>query len=133
MPIRYQIPTHLNVPDKLIIPLFGVSISVTMRQGLILLTGWSAAFALWSHLGVLDSYGQVGHVARFVLPGLLAFVTFVVATLQVAGRYLESWALVLLRYMAQPACYVWKRSGSLEVHRNISAVLEEEEQTHEDE
>jgi hypothetical protein len=111
---RYQIPTHLDVPDKLSIHLLGWTISVTIRQGLILLLGWSTAFNLWKHLAALDSFGTPGIMLHFVLPGVLALITFVYSTMTIAGRYPEAWAPVLLHYLFHPRRYMWSSLPSPE-------------------
>src|SRR5438874_12963281 len=92
---RYQIPTHLDVPDRLSIHLLGWTISVTIRQGLILLLGWSTAFNLWKHLGHVDSYVTPGTILHLVIRGVLALMTFVYSTLTIGGRYPEASVLVL--------------------------------------
>jgi hypothetical protein len=103
---RHQIPTHLNVPDK-ILSVWGFGI--TVRQLLILLMAWSAVANTWVRLGallaMLGTPGVVLHVAAAAIPGIiLLFVAFK----QVAGRHLEVWLLVLLRYWLQPKVYLWR-------------------------
>lgn len=119
-PARYQIPTHLDVPDKFVLPLFGFTISVTMRQGLILLLGWSTAFNLWNRLEFLGVLGIVGDVARVLFPGLLALVTFVFATLQVAGRHPEAWMIAIIQYLVRPKVYIWSTVNTVTPERMAS-------------
>ena len=107
VPIRYQIPTHLNVPDTIAIPLFGITFHVTIRQGLIFLLGWSTAFNLWRQLAPLSAYGKFGEGLRAILPILLAVITCAVALMRIADRYLEEWAVLLLRYARQPRISIW--------------------------
>ncbi|GER88953.1 hypothetical protein KDW_31150 [Dictyobacter vulcani] len=107
-PARYQIPTHLNVPDRIAIPLLGITFHVTVRQGLIFLVGWSTAFQLWGHLEGLSSAGSAGYVTRLFVVAFLVLATFVVATLQVGGRYLEVWTVLLLRYHRHPRVSLWQ-------------------------
>lgn len=114
---RYQIPTHLDVPDKLSIHLLGWTMSVTIRQGLILLLGWSTAFNLWKHLDGLDSFGTPGIIVHFLLPGVLALITFVYSTLTIAGRHPEAWVPVLLSYMLHPRQYMWSSLPSPETEQ----------------
>lgn len=109
---RYHIPTHLKVPDTFSLTLFGITMSVTLRQGLILLLGWSTAFNLWRHLDVLSMLGIAGTSIRVLVPGLLALATFVFATIQIAGRHPEHWLVVLLHYALLPKRYCWQRLGS---------------------
>ena len=54
---RYQIPTHLATPDTIDLPLFGITVSVTMRQGVCFLLGGSIVYQLWQ-----QSFGLVGIV-----------------------------------------------------------------------
>ena len=103
---RYQIPTHLNVPDK-IVSAWGFGI--TVRQLLILLIAWSAVANTWVRLGgllaMLGTPGVVLHFAAAAIPGIiLLFVAFK----QIAGRPLEVWLLVFLRYWLQPKVYLWR-------------------------
>lgn len=110
-PARYMIPTHLNVEDKIInFNGFGV----TMRQAFLLLVGWSTAFNLWRQLDGLSGYGVIGLVLRIgisLLPGLLSLV---LALSTVAGRPLEAWLLVVLRYYSLPKVYLWNSLASKE-------------------
>lgn len=103
---RYQIPTHLNVPDK-ILSAWGVGI--TVRQLLILLIAWSAVANTWvrlaAPLAMLGIPGGVLHFAAAAIPGIILLV---VAFKQVAGRPLEVWMLILLRYWLQPKVYLWR-------------------------
>jgi hypothetical protein len=103
---RYQIPTHLNVPDKI---LSAWGFGITVRQLLILLMAWSAVANSWVRLGalfaMLGTPGVVLHVAAAAIPGIiLLFVAFK----QIAGRPLEVWLLVFLRYWLQPKVYLWR-------------------------
>ena len=112
LPQRYQIPTHLNVPDKLEIPLFGVTISLTMRQAVIYLFGWSSAFSLWQHLRWLDHAGLLAITAHWGIALLLALLTCLLAMVHLRERYLESWGVMWLQYVAQPKIYVWHHAAS---------------------
>jgi len=103
---RHQIPTHLNVPDK-ILSVWGLGI--TVRQLLVLLIAWSVVANAWVRLAWLTAMlgppGTALHFAASAIPGiLLLFVAFK----QVAGRPLEVWMLVLLRYWLQPKVYLWR-------------------------
>jgi hypothetical protein len=112
LPPRYQIPTHLNVPDKLEIPLFGVTISLTMRQAVIYLFGGSTAFGLWQHLRWLDHAGPLGITAHWGATSLLALLTCLLALVRIRERYLERWGMIWLQYVAQPKIYVWRHAAS---------------------
>src|ERR1700733_3790251 len=86
-PARYQIPTHLNVPDRIAIPLLGITFHITIRQGLILFVGCSPAFHLWGQAAGLSVYGTPGQVLRILVPVCLAVATLVVAILRITDRY----------------------------------------------
>ena len=109
---RYQIPTHLNVPDKLDIPLFGVTISLTMRQAVIYLFGWSSAFSLWQHLRWLDHAGPLEITIHWGISLLLALLTCLLALVRLRERYLESWGVIWLQYVTQPKIFVWCHTAS---------------------
>lgn len=106
-PPRYQIPTHLNVPDKLDIPLLGITISLTMRQGALFLFGWSAAFAWWHATTSWQTMGVLPMVLHWGLPGALALLVFLIAMLQWQGRSCEQWVLIGLRYLISEKIFVW--------------------------
>ena len=96
----HQVPTHMNVPDKLI---FGL----TAKQLLITLIGGSAGYDIWIHMHVLLTYGLLGLLARLALSLIPAAMALSFALVNVAGSSLEMWTLALLRYMRQPKTYVW--------------------------
>ncbi len=104
-PVRYQIPTHLEVEDKII---SYNGIGLTVRQAFLLVLGWSLAVDVWRSLDGLTSLGGAGVVLRLVIsaaPGLLA--CFIALT-KVGGRHLESWLLVVLLYHTKPKVYLWR-------------------------
>ena len=96
----HQVPTHMNVPDKLI---FGP----TAKQLLITLIGGSAGYDIWIHMHILLKYGLLGLLARLALSLIPAAMALSFALVSVAGSSLEMWALALLRYVQQPKAYVW--------------------------
>lgn len=104
-PVRYQIPTHLGVEDKII---SYNGIGLTVRQAFLLVLGWSLAVDVWRALDGLVQLGTAGVVLRLVVsaaPGLLAcFIAFT----RVGGRHLESWLLVVLLYHTKPKVYLWR-------------------------
>jgi hypothetical protein len=104
---RYQIPTHLNVPDKIDIPLLGITISLTMRQGAIFLFGWSTAFAWWRGTIPWQTLGVLPMLLHWGLPSLLALLVFFIAMLQVQGRSYEQWALIIGHYLVSEKVFVW--------------------------
>ena len=92
---QHEIPTHLNVEDKL---LFGL----TARQFLYVLSGGSAAYALWEQL---DSAPPP---LRIALTLLCLLVAAAVTLLRPCGRPLEEWLLAGLIYFSRPRCATWR-------------------------
>src|SRR5262249_54350352 len=90
---HHQIPTHLNVEDKV---LFGL----TARQFLTVLIGVSLAYSVWNHPALLASL-------RLGLAATCAVLTLVVALVRAAERPIEQWALVALVYVARPKGSSW--------------------------
>ena len=107
-PQRYQIPTHLNVPDTISLSFLGIPFDVTARQGMILLFGCSLAFQLWQRLAFVCHYGALGAFVRCLLPVVLVIGTILLATVKIVGRHPESWMAILLQYVLQPRIYVWR-------------------------
>ena len=91
---RHELPTHLNVADKA----FG---GLTMRQ---LLSG---------AVGLALAYGAANDLpfvlaVRFGVAGGVLLATLLLVLWQPAGRPLEDWIFVLLRYYASPRIAVWR-------------------------
>lgn len=105
---RYQLPTHLSVPDKIDIPLVGVTVSLTIRQGVIFLFGWSTAFAWWHRTIAWQTISLPAMVAHWVLPGSFALLIFLIAMLQIQGRFCEQWLMILVHYLTRQKVYVWQ-------------------------
>src|SRR5947209_6424908 len=109
-PLKHTVPTRMNVPDKVLTigPL-----SLTARQLLILLIGSSLGYNLWHQLHMLSAYAFIGLALRLCLALVPALLALAFALAQLAGRPLEVWFFVLLRYGCQPKRYVWRsvRSG----------------------
>src|SRR6266700_6437139 len=104
-PRRHTVPTHLNLPDQ-VLTLW--SFSLTARQLLLLLVGGGIGGTLWQHLAVLGHYAVAGEILRLLLslpPFLLALF---IAWYQHAGRYLEIWMVVLVRYRLRRKRYLWR-------------------------
>jgi hypothetical protein len=99
MQTTYKVPTHMNLPDKVV---FGL----TARQLLLLLVGCSLGYNLWLHLGALEALALPGQVLRIVLALVPAVCAATLALISVADRPLEVWFLVLLRYWQRPRVYV---------------------------
>ncbi len=101
MRASHKVPTHMHIPDKVV---FGL----TARQLLILLIGCSAGYDLWLQLHMLNPYHAVSLLARVSIALLPVAVALILALISVAGRPLEVWFLVLLRYRQRPRLYVWR-------------------------
>jgi hypothetical protein len=97
-----KVPTHMGMPDRVILGL-------TPRQLLITLIGCSIGYDIWLHLSALQTIGIAGLIARLICSLLPAGVSVSVALITIAGRPLEVWALVALRYQLRPKVYVWRR------------------------
>jgi hypothetical protein len=104
-PTRYQIPTHLAVEDKIIS--YG-GIGITVRQGFLLLVGWSTAFNVWQHLTMLTGSGMLGLLARIALTLIPGLISLVIAFLKIEDRTFESWLNMIVRYRALPKVYIWR-------------------------
>jgi hypothetical protein len=103
----------LNLPDQ-VLTLW--SFSLTARQLLLLLVGGGIGGTLWQHLTVLGHYAVPGEIVRLLLslpPFLLALF---VAWYQHAGRYMEIWIVVLVRYLVRPKHYLWRSIRTYEPH-----------------
>jgi PrgI family protein len=101
MQTTYKVPTHMNLPDKVV---FGL----TARQLLLLLVGCSLGYNLWLHLGALEALALPGQVVRIALALVPAVCAATLALISVADRPLEVWFLVLVRYWQRPRIYVWR-------------------------
>lgn len=101
---KHTVPTHLNMPDH-VLTLW--SFNLTARQLLLLLIGAAMGGNLWHHIAFLGQYAIPGEILRAgcaLLPFLLALF---VACYHAAGRPLEVWLVVILRYWLQPRWYIW--------------------------
>src|SRR5262245_57861267 len=94
-PTRHEIPTHLNVEDKL---LFGL----TMRQFLYILVGSSVAYNLWEQTADLPAPMHVG------IPAICALVGLAMALLRPLGRPLEEWLFAAALYIGRPRKSSWR-------------------------
>lgn len=92
---RHEIPTHLTVEDK---AFYGLSV----RQVMYLTSGFSLGYGLWNQATNLPSE------VRAILAVTCALAATVFALVRPAGRGLEEWALVLLRFTAIPRVSVWR-------------------------
>ena len=91
---RHEIPTHLNVEDK-------AFAGLTMRQ------------LMTAAVGLALAYGAASEPpfplpVRLIATGLILAGVALLALWRPAGRPLEDWAFVLLRYWAVPRIAVWR-------------------------
>jgi len=101
---KHIVPTHLNMPDQV---LSVWSLSLSARQLLLLLVGAGLGGTIFQHLVILG-HGEPFEVLRllFSLPPFL--LALLIAWYQYAGRYLEVWLVVLVRYRLRPKRYLWR-------------------------
>jgi hypothetical protein len=90
---RHEIPTHLNVEDK-------AFAGLTMRQ------------LMTAAIGLALAYGAASEppwpmAVRLVAAGLVLAAVALLALWRPAGRPLEDWGFVLLRFWALPRVAVW--------------------------
>ena len=110
------VPTHLHVPEMAFS--FG-SLTITVRQFLVLLIGSAVSYDLWLRLAVLSGFSG-GQVIR-LLGGLAPVsVTAAISFLKIAGRSLERWLLVLARFWNRPHRFVWRSVRFLEWSDGVS-------------
>lgn len=92
---QHEIPTHLNVEDKLV---FGL----TARQFLYLLIGGSLAVALWEQLASAPSALRMAVAALCLVAGAA------IALVRPFDRAAEEWLLVAAVYLTRPRRAVWQ-------------------------
>ena len=100
----HVVPTHLHTPETA----FSIgSVGISVRQFLVLLIGSAISYDLWLHLVALAGLpgGQIVRLLTALVPVSL---TLAIAFLKIAGRPLETWLLVLLRFWARPRRLVWR-------------------------
>jgi hypothetical protein len=97
---QHEIPTHLNVEDKV---LFGL----TVRQVLYLMVGCSIGYGVW---------GQTPHLAeltRLALPLAIVLVAATFALVRPGGRPLEEWLVAAVCFLATPRVSTWQPRSAL--------------------
>ncbi len=104
-PRKHIVPTHLSLPDQ-VLTLWSFSLSA--RQLLLLLVGAGIGGTVFQHLVVLGHYGMPGEVLRLLLSLPPFLLSLLLAWYQYAGRYLEVWLVVLMRYRLHPKRYLWR-------------------------
>ena len=110
-PRKQIVPTHLNVPDQ-VLTLW--SFSSTARQLLLLLVGGGIGGTMCQHLALFGHFAVPGEIVRLLLSLPPFLLTLFIAWYQHAGRYLEIWMVVLVRYRVRPKRYLWRSIRSYE-------------------
>jgi len=113
IPRKHVVPTHLNLPDQ-VLTLWSFSLSA--RALLLLLVGAGMGGTIWQHLAVLGHHAVPGEILRLLLALLPFLLVLVLACYQHAGRYLEVWLVVLMRYHLRPKRYLWRSIRAYEQH-----------------
>lgn len=103
----HVVPTHVHTPDVLL-TVAGISISI--RQFLLLLVGIALAYRGWLALGWLAIVpgGLTGHIIQAVGALLPCGVSGALAFGRLAGRELDVWCAVVVRYWLRPRLLVWR-------------------------
>jgi hypothetical protein len=110
-PRKHTVPTHLNLPDQ-VLTLW--SFTLTARQLLLLLVGGGLAGDGWHELAVLGRFALLGQGVRLLCALVPVLLALLVACYRYAGRYLEVWCIVLVRYWLRPRRYVWRSMRTYE-------------------
>jgi hypothetical protein len=92
---QHEIPTHLDVEDKL---LFGL----TMRQFLYIVVGSSIAYGLW------ERTASAPDALRLSATAVCVIVAIALALVRPFGRPLEEWLLAAGLYMSLPRRASWR-------------------------
>ena len=112
-PRKHIVPTHLNLPDQ-VLTLWSFSLSA--RQLLLLLVGAGIGGTVWQHLAILGHHALLGQALRLLVALVPFLLILVLACYQYAGRYLEVWLIVLLRYHLRPKRSLWRSIRHFEPH-----------------
>jgi PrgI family protein len=101
MPVPYhEVPTHLDVEDKVV---FGL----TARQFLYVLVGSSATYSLWEQTAWLHD------PLRIAMAVLSIGTTLLFALWRPSGRPLEEWLAAACVYVASPGAATWQPTEPL--------------------
>lgn len=100
----HVVPTHLRTPETVLS--FG-SVSLSARQVLLLLLGSALSYNLWLHLAFL-AHVPAGLAPRLGCALLPALISLALAFVRLAGRTLDLWLLVLVRFWQRPKRFVWR-------------------------
>ena len=113
----HTIPTHLKVADKVIV--IG-DVGLSARQLLLLLVGSCICYDSWLNGRWLDHWiSPLGFLCHWLLILCLAVCTLALTFVQIAGRSLEQWLIIVLRYWHAPRCCVWYSSRRDEVSLHL--------------
>jgi hypothetical protein len=96
----HKIPLFLEIEDKF---LFGI----TMRQCLLLFVGAGISYVLFLNIFDMISDPTIALAIGLVVALLFFFSIVAIAFIQLRGRGLEEWGLVVLVYVSQPKIYTW--------------------------
>src|SRR5690348_2323004 len=110
---KHIVPTHLDLPDQ-VLTLWSFSLSA--RQLLLLLVGAGIGGTIWQHLAILGHHTLAGQALRLLVSLVPFLLLAVLACYQYAGRYLEVWLIVFVRYHLRPKRYVWRSIRYFEPH-----------------
>ena len=91
---RHEVPTHLNIEDK-------AFAGLTMRQLMVAIIGLALAYSAMSE-------APLPLAIRLAAGATVLLMTAAISFWQPAGRSLEDWAFVLLRYVSIPRVVVWR-------------------------
>ena len=97
---RHEVPTHLNIEDK-------AFAGLTMRQLMVAIIGLALAYSAMSE-------APLPLAVRLAAGATVLLMTAAISFWQSAGRSLEDWAFVLLRYVSIPRIVVWRVRTSRE-------------------
>jgi hypothetical protein len=100
----HLVPTHIRTPETLL-TIAGVSLSV--RQFLLILVGLSLAYRIWLFLVLLTPL-PAGQILRGMLAALPLVVALAFAFVSLAGRTLDIWCVVAIRFVFRPRRFVWR-------------------------
>lgn len=117
----HVVPTHIKVPE-IMLSVAGFNLSV--RQFLLLLMGLAVGYQLWSAVNGLAALPAFA-VMRWVVAAIPVVLALVCAFVRLAGRALDAWGVVLLRYLLRPRRMVW-RSVRFAEPLAVAGLVEEE-------
>lgn len=100
----HVVPTHLHTPETVFS--FG-TLSISVRQFLVLLIGSAISYDCWLHLAFFTT-APGGQIARLILALVPASLALALAFLKLAGRSVEVWLLVLVRFWMRPKRLIWR-------------------------